>query len=286
MFITLGRSGRAWLLFLAGLATVLGLARLTLPWERPPLDGMDAGPGRPVAAPAGGERAAVTRGPEEGRQVALTFDVLEGERVVVQVLDALAWRRTPATFFVTGLWARAHPDLVRQMVAAGHEVALRQPPRPGAGAGLEGGPSGPGPGRGSGRPGPAGGGPDPGLYEEATRLARLSGQPVRYVRPAQVGLVEPAGAPGPGGGPAGRPPQGVRPVLWSLDLQDWMNPGTDYIVYRAGQARPGDILLLQASDFARQTPRALPRVLDQLAQLGLRPVTLSTLLGEGDAATP
>ncbi|EKP93951.1 polysaccharide deacetylase family protein [Thermaerobacter subterraneus] len=282
MFITLGRSGRTWLLFLAGLATVLGLARLTLPWERPPLDGMDAGPGRPVAAPAGGERAAVTRGPEEGRQVALTFDVLEGERVVLQVLDTLAWRRTPATFFVTGLWAQGHPDLVRQMVAAGHEVALREPLRPGAA--LEGGPPGPGPGRRSGRPGA--GGADPGLQEEAARLARLAGQPVRYVRPAQVGLLEPAGAPGPAGGPAGRAPQGVRPVLWSLDLQDWMNPGTDYIAYRAGQARPGDILLLQASDFARQTPRALPRVLDQLAQRGLRPVTLSTLLGKAGPAAP
>lgn len=268
MFITLGRSGRAWLVALAGLVVVLGLARLTLSWERSPLSGLDPGAGRPASAPPPVDGAAITRGSEAaGSRVALTFDVLEGEAVVLQVMDVLAWRRVPATFFVTSLWARTHPQLVRQMVAAGHEVALRQAPRPEAGA----------------LPDRDRTAEDPRLQEEAAGLARITGRPVRYVRPALVGLVAPAargagtGRPVPGG------PQGLRPLLWSLDLQDWMNPGVDYIAFRAGQAMPGEVLLLQASDFARQTPRALPRVLDALADAGLQPVPLSRLLGEAGA---
>ncbi|WP_460038790.1 polysaccharide deacetylase family protein [Thermaerobacter litoralis] len=267
MFIALGRAGRAWLVALAGLAAILGLARLTLPWERSPIPGPQLPAGRPaVAPPAGTAGKAVVRVPAEaaGPRVALTFDVLEGDTVVVQVLDLLAGRRVPATFFVTAPWARAHPDLVRQMVAAGHEVALREAPGPQAGALLD------------GEAAPGQGVAPQRWQEDAAALARLTGRAVRFVRPAWTGLWDPAG-----GGPVPEGLEvagGLQPVLWSLDLQDWMNPGVDYVVHRARMARPGDILLLQASDFARQTPRALLRVLDALAEAGLKPSPLGALL--------
>ena len=45
------------------------------------------------------------------------------ERNTHELLDILAAARARSTFFVLGWIARRHPDLVRRMVAEGHEVA-------------------------------------------------------------------------------------------------------------------------------------------------------------------
>ena len=282
MFVTLGRSARVWLVVLGGLVAVLALGRAALPWQRgePVAPAARAG-GDPVRPTSGAPAPGPGAGAPGGRGVALTFDVLEGDAVVVQVLDVLAWRRVPATFFVTLPWAQGHRELVRRMIDEGHEVGLREPP---AGT-LR---------RASEPRGPTGGAADAGRSAEAGRweraaaaLARLTGRPVRFVRLALVGLWAgerdrtggaDAGAPDGGAGPGSAAGGSLRAVLWTLDLQDWMNPGVDYVVYRAQAAQPGDVLLLQASDFARQTPRALPRVLDALAARGLEPVALHRLL--------
>lgn len=54
--------------------------------------------------------------------VALTFDDGPDAAYVDEVLDALAARRVPATFFVTGGELAATPDAGRRLVAAGHEL--------------------------------------------------------------------------------------------------------------------------------------------------------------------
>lgn len=58
----------------------------------------------------------------EGR-LALSFD--DGPYVgrTEHVLDTLAKARVPCTFYVTGVRAEEHPELVRSIAAAGHEVA-------------------------------------------------------------------------------------------------------------------------------------------------------------------
>ena len=247
MFITLDRTARAWLLGFLGVLAVLAVARLSLFL------------GRPVPAlPASTAAAVIREGPGEARQVALTFDVIEGDRIPLQVLDVLRWRHARATFFVSGPWARAHPGLVRRMAEEGHQVETRGE-----------------------QPGPPVEGPPAALAAQLQRSAAalrdLTGQPIRFFRP-------PAGAAGPAVVEAARQ-AGLQVVLWTLDAQDWMNPGTDYVVDRvARHARPGSIILLHASDFARQTPRALPGILEALAASGLRPVALGELLG-GEGGT-
>ncbi|HLZ25924.1 MAG TPA: polysaccharide deacetylase family protein [Chloroflexota bacterium] len=58
----------------------------------------------------------------EAGVVALTFDAGADLGRAEDILDALRDQHVPATFGITGLWARAHPDLVRRMVADGHQV--------------------------------------------------------------------------------------------------------------------------------------------------------------------
>lgn len=57
-------------------------------------------------------------------EVALTFDDGPSPKTTPRVLAELAQSNTRATFFVIGRKALAHPELVREIVAAGHEVGL------------------------------------------------------------------------------------------------------------------------------------------------------------------
>ena len=66
----------------------------------------------------------VLRGPAGRRSVALTFD--DGPHPVTtrRILAALAASRHRATFFVLGEKARRHPDVVREIHAAGHTLGV------------------------------------------------------------------------------------------------------------------------------------------------------------------
>ena len=57
-----------------------------------------------------------------GPAVALTFDDGPDPVVTPRLLDLLARRRARATFFVCGVAAQRHPDLVHATAAAGHTV--------------------------------------------------------------------------------------------------------------------------------------------------------------------
>jgi len=66
----------------------------------------------------------VSRGPTGRRSVALTFD--DGPHPVTtrRILAVLAATRHRATFFVLGTKARRHPEVVREIHAAGHTIGL------------------------------------------------------------------------------------------------------------------------------------------------------------------
>ena len=66
----------------------------------------------------------VSRGPAGSARVALTFD--DGPHPVTtrRVLEALAPTRHRATFFVLGEKVRRHPDVVREIHAGGHTLAV------------------------------------------------------------------------------------------------------------------------------------------------------------------
>lgn len=55
---------------------------------------------------------------------ALTFDDGPSPRNTPRLLDVLERAGAPATFFLLEHHVRRHPDLVRRMVAAGHEVGI------------------------------------------------------------------------------------------------------------------------------------------------------------------
>ena len=54
--------------------------------------------------------------------VALTFDSAWGTEDLNEILSILKNHNAPATFFVTGQWAKEHPDAILSISAAGHEL--------------------------------------------------------------------------------------------------------------------------------------------------------------------
>ncbi|MCL6638327.1 MAG: polysaccharide deacetylase family protein [Firmicutes bacterium] len=65
---------------------------------------------------------AVSRAPRGAGRIALTFDDGPDPRYTPQILEILGRYQVKACFFVVGRQARAYPELVRQIVKAGHEI--------------------------------------------------------------------------------------------------------------------------------------------------------------------
>ena len=64
----------------------------------------------------------ISHGDQSKNQVIFTFDGGAGADSGDAILAALAKHRVKGTFFLTGKMIEAHPDLVRKIVAGGHEI--------------------------------------------------------------------------------------------------------------------------------------------------------------------
>ncbi|MFI6439227.1 polysaccharide deacetylase family protein [Streptomyces sp. NPDC050759] len=199
--------------------------------------------------------------------VAVAFDDGPDPVWTPQVLDVLADRACQATFFMLLNNARPNPELVRRVVAEGHEVALhgadhrslvhlsRQAVR----ARLE---------------------------SAASELAAIAGTPVKLFRP-------------PFGAQTVRSYLGVRDVgldcvVWDLDTYDWCGGDeqdvADGVVTRADE---GAIVLAHdggadidegcGTEPPFDRARMAELLIGGLARRGLHNITVSDLLAAGDA---
>lgn len=233
-------------------------------WERGarplPVPGAALRLGRVFLTPLAAVGCALTDDPV----VSLTYDDGPDPGSTPLVLDALAERGTPATFFVLVERAEAHPGLVREMQDAGHEVALhgidhrrlsRLPARVAVRL----------------------------IREGKTRLEEVTGREVRFFRPAY-------GAQGLGQ-MVGTAMAGLEVVLWSAWAKDWLDEEPVVTAARATAAlHPGAVLLLhdargdatgarEAVDVPPRRRAAVTRlVLDGMTSRGLSGLRLGDLL--------
>ncbi|MDX6765366.1 MAG: glycosyltransferase [Candidatus Methylacidiphilales bacterium] len=195
-------------------------------------------------------------------EVALTFDDGPDPRWTPRILDILKARGVHAAFFVVGKNMEDHPDLVRRMIAEGHEVGLHTYSHPNLG--LQ---------------------PDARIELELNATQRLlewvSGRSSILFRPPFNADTRP------------RNTTEIRPlaiaqdlgyitVLESIDPEDWQEPGAAAILERikAIRAKGNIILLHDAGGDRSQTVQALPAILDWLQKREDRIVPLSVLLGQ------
>lgn len=189
------------------------------------------------------------------RDVSLTFDISWGTKTAPKVLDILRRHGVKATFFLSGPWAEHHPEIVRAIVADGHEIAshgqehwnLSQYDGDTVRRNIQ---------------------------SAHEILKRLSGQEPRFFRPPNGDfddlVVRTARE------------LGYETIIWSVDSLDWKNPGADYMTQRVTRlVFPGAIILFHASDSSRQVDAALPAVIENLRRQGYRLVTLGELFRNG-----
>jgi len=187
--------------------------------------------------------------------VALTFDISWGRNTVGPVLDILRAKNVKATFFLSGFWAKQHPDIARRIVAEGHEIGSH-------------------------------GDDHVNLSQyDANAIARnimtahrdleeVTGTQPRFFRPPNGDYDDLV--------VATARQLGYETVIWSLDTIDWKNPGVEFMVRRVrDNVYRGDIILMHASDSSKQIHLALPQIIDNLRQAGYELVTLGELLQAG-----
>jgi peptidoglycan/xylan/chitin deacetylase (PgdA/CDA1 family) len=185
---------------------------------------------------------------EPGQKLAaLTFDDGPGEYTQA-VLDALAAKHVPATFFVLGSAAAGNKAMIKEMKAAGHEVENHtwshvvltevSPER---------------------------------LRSEISRTNAVIGG-CRFLRPS-YGIYDAAVA-------AEARAQGLRIAMWSVDTRDWEHPDVDSMMsYVKAQTKPGAIILMHDGGKNRsQTVAAIPVIVDWLFAHGYSLTTVERLL--------
>ncbi len=183
--------------------------------------------------------------------VALTFD--DGPHPVntPRLLDILKQRNAKATFYVVATNARRYPEIMRRIVAEGHEIGNHTVNHP--------------------------------------NLAKLSDDAVRKeLRGCHEAIVAATGiAPRTMRPPYGaitsaqkswiRKEFGYPTIMWSADPLDWKRPGASAVTSRlVSGASPGGILL--AHDIHAGTIDAMPSTIDQLLARGYQFVTVTQLL--------
>jgi polysaccharide deacetylase family sporulation protein PdaB len=209
----------------------------------------------PVFSTKDGPKA-VYRGEKD---LALTFDIGWGDEKAEPILDTLNKENVKAaTFFLAGSWAERHPDIVSRIVKDGYEIGI---------LGYE--------------------------YKdyrdlEDVKISQDISKAQEAFRKLNVKNIKLLRA------PTGHFDErtlkiakryGYTVVHWSVDSKDWNNPGVTTIVKNVKKADKGDIILLHASDSAKQTAKALPLILKDIHQKGLKLISVSELIANGEASS-
>lgn len=152
------------------------------------------------------------------KQIAVTYDDGPNDPHTLRLLEVLAKRGVAATFFLIGRYVEQRPDIVREVVAAGHTIGNHTFTHPNLIF--------------------AGGGETRSQLERCTRaIEDAVGQAPRLFRP-------PFGGRRPGTLGIARA-LGLEPIMWTITGYDWNAPPADRIVgHVSAKIEGGDVVLL------------------------------------------
>jgi peptidoglycan/xylan/chitin deacetylase (PgdA/CDA1 family) len=203
----------------------------------------------PVETPA--KPATYTQARVDQPFIAMTFDDGPSAENTPRLLEMLKQRNIKATFFLIGQNAASNPEIVRRILADGHEIGNHSWTHPQLSK-LS----------------------DDRVTGEITKtqeaIKGASGFTPTLLRP-------PYGAITPRQREWIENRFGLNIILWSVDPFDWKRPGASVITQRIlSQVHPGAIIL--SHDIHKQTVDAMPATLDGLIRKGYRFVTVSQLI--------
>lgn len=188
---------------------------------------------------------------------AISFDAAWGNEQTEHLLDILDEYNVKSTFFLVKQWVDKYPDSVRDIADHGHDVGNHSSTHP--------------------------------------HMAELSAEEQRKeINDCNEAIEKLTGhAPtlfrAPYGEYDNKLVQNLRAqemycVQWNIDSLDWKDPSADEIVSRIDKKLcPGSIILLHNG--AKNTPEALPKLIQSIRDKGYRIVPISQIIPAGDYYT-
>jgi len=200
------------------------------------------------------QQTALTKGNVNENKLALTFNISWGDEKVFDILNILKENNVRATFFVSGEWAERHPQIIEKITEDKHELGMLGYRYKNY------------------------------LDQEIDQVnkdivhakevfRKLGFDDIKYIRPPSghfnKEIIDLAKT------------QDLEVVHWSINPNDWENPGAKKISEQViKQAKGGEIILMHASDSVKQTAKALNTILPTLQEKKLSFVTISELITE------
>jgi len=190
----------------------------------------------------------------DDKAVSLTFDAAWGNEDTQQLIDILAKYNIKATFFVVGDWVEKYPESVKALSDAGHEVMSHS--------------------------------------DDHAHFASLTSEQIVANINASNDKIEEITGKRP---TLFRCPYGeyddhvveavtgmdMYTIQWDVDSLDWKDLSASDITSRVTKAvQSGSIVLFHNA--AKNTPEALPSIIEKLLADGYTPVPVSELLLQGD----
>ena len=189
----------------------------------------------------------------DDNKISISFDAAWGGDKTLGILDLLDEYNIKTTFFLVDIWTQKYPELVKEIVARGHEIGNHSTSHPQMSKlnetqiAKE-------------------------LNTQADNVLAIAGvRPVLFRPPYgdyNNRVITTARA------------QGFVPIQWSVDSLDWKNRGAQEIINRATKVKSGDIELFHND--SQYILDALPAVLKYYAENGYSVVPISEILLTGE----
>ena len=193
----------------------------------------------------------IPTGPKGEKYVALTFDDGPHQVLTPRLMDILKKTGSKVTFFVMGVKAVLHPDILQRAVSEGHEVANHVWDHP-----------------------------------VLTKInpQELTSQLSRTSEAIRAATMQPPKTMRPPYGLTNRRNNDIiygqkkmAVIQWSIDTIDWQHPKPEVIVERViGKVKNGDVILCH--DIHANTINAIPMLVDALRKEGFELLTSSSMV--------
>ena len=182
------------------------------------------------------------------KAVALTFDDGPSPKTTPIALELLKKYNAKGTFFMVGHAVEGNEEIVKQVVAEGHQIGNHSWDHPVlTKISLEKAKS--------------------QINDTTAALKKASGLDVHIMRPPYGAINETIQA-----------AVDQSFILWDVDTLDWKNRNTASIMKEVKKAQPGSIILMH--DVHQTTIDALPLILQYLTEQGFEMVTIEELMGD------
>jgi polysaccharide deacetylase family sporulation protein PdaB len=188
------------------------------------------------------------------KKLAISFDAAWGADCTPTLLKILKENNIKTTFFLTGIWVKEYPEMVKAIADAGHELGNHSLTHPHCNTLSE---------------------------EEFIKELKDNEEMIYKLTKKRTRLFRPPFGEYDNNNIKAARKHGAEEIQWRVESLDWQELGTEAVVDRIlKNAHPGAIMLFHNN--AKYTPEALPIILKKLKEDGYKIVPVSDLLIKGD----